>query len=243
MDITKTTADKSNTSPFTALVTMVYDPMRAFVMLEHRRAVWLPLLLVMLSSGVMLMWYYSAVDFEWLRDKMVSSMADVSAEQREQAGKVMSKNVLQTTSLVGAMVGIPIMAAVTGLYFLIAAKIKKLSFTFGQGFALAAWGSIPVILTSLIGIMQIMLSSTGQLDFSQLNPLSINQLFFQYEMGSTWAGLLDTLNIGTVLNIILLVCGFQVWAKVPRPAAITVVLIPYVVIFGIWIAINLSKAA
>lgn len=242
MELTKTAAE-TNTSPFTALVTMVYDPMRAFAMLEHRRAVWLPLLLVMLSSAGMLMWYYAAVDFEWLKDKMVSAMTDATAEQRQQAGAMMTKGMIQTTSLLGALLGIPVVAAVTGLYFLIAAKVKKVSFTFGQGFALAAWASIPVVLTSLIGVMQILLSSTGQLDFSQLNPLSVNQLFFQYEMGSTWASFLDTLNIGTVLNIILLICGFQVWAKVPRPSAIAVVLIPYVTIFGIWIAINLSKAA
>ena len=141
------------------------------------------------------------------------------------------------------MSGIPFFAAVTGLYFLIAAKVKKVSFTFGQGFALAAWASIPVVLTSLIGVIQILLSSTGQLDFSQLNPLSVNQMFFRYEMGSTWASFFDTLNIGTIFNVILMICGFQVWAKVPRPTAIAVVLIPYVTIFGIWIAINLSKAA
>jgi len=243
MDLTKNTAETTSTSPITALVTMVYDPMRAFAMLEQRRAVWLPLLLVMLTSAGMLMLYFSSVDFEWLKDKMVASMTTASAEERQQAGAMMSKNMIQTTSLLGALIGIPVVACVTGLYFLIAAKVKKVSFSFGQGFALAVWASIPVILTSLIGVIQILLSSTGQLDFSQLNPLSVNQLVFQYEMGSTWASFFDALNIGTVLNIILLVCGFQVWAKVPRPAAIAVVLTPYVIIYGIWAAINLSKAA
>ena len=109
MEMAKTTADTPN-SPFTALMTMVYDPMRAFAMLEHRRAVWLPLLLVMLSSAGLLMWYYAAVDFEWLKDKMVSAMTTATAEQRQQAGSMMSKGMIQTTSLLGAVIGIPIFA-------------------------------------------------------------------------------------------------------------------------------------
>ena len=221
---------------------MVYDPMRAFAMLEQRRAAWLPLLLVVTTTVALLMWYYSVVDFDWLKEKMVATISE--AEKREKAMAMMSKGMIQWSSIIGAAVGIPIMAAVTGLYFMLAAKVKKADFSFGNGFALAAWGALPAVLTSIIGYIQLVLTTNGQLDFSQLNPLSVNQLVFQHEMGSTWAmTFFDNLNIGTVLSIVLMICGFQVWAKVSRASAAVVTLLPYVVIFGIWGAINLSKAA
>ena len=241
MDSTKTPALAVDNLPFTALAAMVYDPMRAFALLEQRRAAWLPLLIVVTTSVALLMWYYAVVDFDWLKEKMVAIIPEV--EKREQAMAMVSKGVIEWSSIIASAVGIPIIAAITGLYFMLAAKVMKVDFSFGKGFALAAWGTLPTAVTSIIGYIQLMLTTNGQLDFSQLNPLSVNQLVFQYEVGSTWASFLDTLNLGTGLSILLMICGFQVWAKVSRASAAVVTLLPCIVILGIWIAINMSKVA
>ena len=75
MELTKT-ADTTSNSPFAALTTMFYDPMRAFAMLQERRATWLPLLLTMVASAAMMFFYYSGVDFEWLKEKMAATMTE-----------------------------------------------------------------------------------------------------------------------------------------------------------------------
>ncbi len=241
MELTKT-ADTTSNSPFAALTTMFYDPMRAFAMLQENRATWLPLLLTMVASAAMMFFYYSGVDFEWLKEKMAATMTDPA--QREQSMAMMTKTMVMYSSLAGAVLAIPFICLVTGIYLMVAGKMTSKDFTFGKGFSLAAWSLIPMLITSLLGIMMVMLSSTGQMEPSQLNPVSLNQLFFNIEMGKPWGSLLDSVSIATVWQIVLLICGFQVWGKVSRATAIKVTLLPYVVIYGIWIAVNLmSKAA
>jgi hypothetical protein len=42
---------------------------------------------------------------------------------------------------------------------------------------------------------------------------------------------------------VLLVIGYQVWAKASRATAIKVVLIPYAVVYAIWAVVNLMSKA
>ena len=240
MELTKT-ADISNNSPFAALITMFYDPMKAFAMLRERRAVWLPLLLTIGLSAALLFYYYAVVDFEWVKERMLATITDPA--QREQSMSMMTKPMIMAGSMSGALLGIPIMCAIIGVYFMIAGKITSTEFSFGQGFALAAWSSVPMIITTVLGLMQVMLSSTGKVEFGDLNPLTLNQLFFHIEMGKPWAALLESISLSTIWQIILLVVGFQVWAKVSRATALKVTLVPYVVIYGIWIAYSMMSGA
>ncbi|MES2900960.1 MAG: YIP1 family protein [Pseudomonadota bacterium] len=240
MELTKT-ADIPSNSPFAALTTMFYDPMKAFGMLSERRAVWLPLLLTMGLSAALMFYYYAVVDFEWLKERMLATVTDPA--QREQSISMMTKSMVMISSIASAVLGIPLMCAITGVYFMIGGKMTSTDFGFGKGFALAAWSLVPMLITTVLGLMQVMLSSTGKLEFTELNPLTLNQLFFHIEMGKPWASLLESISLATVWQVILLIVGFQVWAKVPRATAMKVTLIPYVVIYGIWIAYSMMSNA
>lgn len=226
-------------SPFTALISMFFEPATAFDMLQPKRQAWLPLVLTMAASCILLLWYFSVVDFAWLNDAMTASIKD--AAQREQASSMMSKGTMQAMALAGSLIGIPFITALTGVYFMLVAKsMSNDSFGFGSGFALAAWAAVPNLLVLPLGAMQIMLSSNNQLSTSELNPLTINQLFFQYPMTHPLSGPLDMLGLSFVWGIFLMVIGFQVWAKVSRATAMKVVLIPYATVFGLWLAYALS---
>lgn len=240
MDITKTTDTSAGTSPFSALASMYYQPSQAFAMLRPRRHAWLPLALSLLSSSILMLWYFNIVDIAWLIDQMNASITDVA--KREQATKVMSKGMLQGFSLAGAWIAIPVITALTGVYLMLVAKFMSKEFTFGTGFALAAWSSVPNLLLLPLGAMTILLSSNGQISFSELNPLSVNQLFFQYATAHPLAGPLDVVSVSSVWGIALMVIGFQAWAKVSRATALKVVLIPYVTVIGLWFANAMSKA-
>lgn len=240
MEMTNT-VNTTPTSPFGALITMFYEPTKTFAALEPRKAAWLPTVLLMLSTSALMLWYFSVVDFAWLMEQMFATIKN--AEEREKAMSMMTLQMMKFSTLASAVIGLPIMLALTGVYFMIAGKVMSKEFSFGSGFSLAAWGSVPSLLTLPLGAMQMLLASNGQLSFSDLNPTSLNTLFFQYELNHPLAGLLDSVSVSSVWTAILLVIGFQVWAKVARATAIKVVLIPYVTIYGIWIAFALSKAA
>ena len=219
---------------------MLYEPTATFERLEARPNGWLPTLALMLSTAALTLWYFSIVDFPWLLDQMLAVM---KPEEREAAIKVLSRTTMQVTSLVSALVMLPVFFAFMGIYLMIVSKAMSHGMSFGKSFALAAWSSVPGILLLPLGAMQILMASNGQLSFSELNPVSLNQLVFHYDMSHPLATLMDTLNLTTFWSMFLLVVGFQVWAKAKRSTAILVVLIPYVVIYGGWFAYGMSKVA
>lgn len=241
MEMTKQ-VEPTSSSPFSALITMFYEPTATFAALEKRKQAWLPALLLMATTTALMVWYFSVADMAWLTDQMFASIKN--AAEREQATSMMSAQTLKITSIVGGVVVIPLMLVVMGVYFMIAGKVLSKEFTFGSGFALGAWASVPSLLALPLGAMQIMLASNGQLSFSDLNPLSLNTLFFQYDLSHPMTGLLDSVSVISVWSAFLLVVGFQVWGKVALSTAVKVVAIPYVTIYGIWLAIiALSKSA
>lgn len=230
----------ANASPVGAFTTMFYEPTATFQRLEARPKGWFPMLVLMVSTAVLTLWYFSIVDFAWLLDQMLATMK--SAEEREQAAKFMSKTMMQVSSLFSALV-FPVFFAIMGVYLMIVSKALSHGISFGKGFALAAWSSVPGILLLPLGAMQILLSSNGQFDYSSLNPVSLNQLVFHYDMMHPLATLMDTLNLTTFWSLFLLVVGFETWATVKRSTAILVVLIPNLVVYGLWFAFGMSKVA
>jgi hypothetical protein len=230
----------ASASPVGAFTTMFYEPTATFQRLEARPKGWFPMLVLMVSTAVLTLWYFSIVDFAWLLDQMLATMK--SAEEREQAAKFMSKTMMQVSSLFSALV-FPVFFAIMGVYLMIVSKALSHGISFGKGFALAAWSSVPGILLLPLGAMQILLSSNGQFDYSSLNPVSLNQLVFHYDMMHPLATLMDTLNLTTFWSLFLLVVGFETWATVKRSTAILVVLIPNLVVYGLWFAFGMSKVA
>ena len=230
----------ASASPVSAFTTMFYEPTATFQRLEAKPKGWFPMLVLMGTMAALSLWYFSIVDFPWLRDQMLATLK--SAEEREAAAKVMSKGFMQGTSLFSALV-FPVFFAIMGVYLMIASKALSHGISFSKGFSLAAWSSIPGILLLPLGAMQILMASNGQLSYSDLNPVSLNSLLFHYDMTHPLATLMDTLSLTTLWSIFLTVIGFEVWAKVKRSTAILVVLIPNLVIYGIWAAYGMSKLA
>lgn len=240
MELTNTLATPQP-SAFNALVTMFYDPVRAFGMLERRTAAWLPLLLIMGSAAAMIVWYFSFVDFAWFQDQLLTTIKD--AESREQARKVMTEGMVSTSTLAAGVLTLPVVCVILAVYFMIVGNFINKEISFSGAFALSAWASVPSLLLLPLGAIQILLAANGQVGFSELNPLSLNQLFFQYEMSHPMAAVLDSLSFTSVLGIVLLVIGFEVWTKVSRATALMVVLPPYVLFYGAWLAYAMSQTA
>lgn len=232
-------APAGSTSPLSALFTLFYEPGKTFAALEQRRAAWVPLIVLMVSSVLLLAWFFGTVDLGWLLDQMLASVKDPA--QRANAHGMLSRNGLMASGVAGAMFGLPIMFAVVGVYFMFAGKIVSKEFTFGKGFALAAWASMPGALALPLGAMQMLLASGKQLSPSDLNPTSLNTLLFHYPMSHPMTSLLDSVSVLSVWSALLMVIGFQLWAKVSRAKAVMVVALAYAVLYGAWFAFALSR--
>jgi hypothetical protein len=219
-------------SPVTTLIGLFIEPGKAFASIEKKSMIWLPLILSMLGGAALLFFYYQQVDFAWLQDKLIVGK-EMDPAQREAALKFMSKNTLVIMSLIGALIGPPIVYAITALYYLMVAKVGDIPAGYVKWFALAAWASVPNLLGLVLGFIQIALSEHGRLAPNQLNPLTLNQLFFHIDLNLPWASLLDSINVCSVWTIILLVIGFQAFSKKSRVASIAIVLAPIVLILGV----------
>ena len=108
-------------SPVTTLIGLFIEPGKAFASIEKKSMIWLPLILSMLGGAALLFFYYQQVDFAWLQDKLIAGK-EMDPAQREAALKFMSKNTLVIMSLIGALIGPPIVYAITALYYLMVAK-------------------------------------------------------------------------------------------------------------------------
>jgi Yip1 domain len=224
------------------LVGMFVDPGKSFTAIKNKSMVLLPLLLVMLGTAALLFWYYQQVDFAWLQDKLLAGK-ELEPAQREAAAKMMTRGFITNMSIISALVMTPIIYAVIALYFLIVAKVTDIDVAYGKWFAFVAWSAAPNILVILLGAMQIMLTSNGQLTPNQLNPLSLNQLFFHLELNNPWTSLLDSVSVTGLWSMALTVIGFRVWSNKPMAKSIAIVIVPYLVIFGVMALIAFFRSA
>ena len=232
---------KVQASAFETFISMFTEPSRAFATVEKRSMVWLPLLFTLFGTSVLLVWYFQSVDFPWLLDRMTANIPDQAV--REKAKAFMTKSTMQVSSVSGAVIVTPLVYTLYAVYFLLVAKIKKLDFGFTKWFSCAAWSYLPGLLVLPLGAMQILMANNGQLGLDQLNPLTLNQLFFHIEMGHPWASLLESINITLIWSAVLMVLGFQVWSKLSRSTSVIVVMLPLGVIYGVWSVVSLMSKA
>lgn len=243
MELTKSAPAPAAASPSSALVSIFHEPAATFANLAARRATWLPVTVVAIASALLLLWYFLGfVDYAWFQDYMLASVSD--AAEREQAAKMgMGQQTMGIVSAVSAVVGVLLGYAIGALYLTIVAKVKNQDFGFRQGFSLIAWASMPNLLLLPLGGLQMLLAADGQMPPEALNPTSLNQLLFHYENTHPFAGLLESLSVPVIWSTVLMVIGYRVWTGVSRATAVTVMVFPYVVVYGIWLAYALSQAA
>lgn len=234
-------AAPASTSPLSAIVRMFYEPRAVFQQLELRRATWLPLLLLIGSTVVLTVWFFQFVDIAWLQESLLAKVSD--PEVREKQREAMGASSMLTFGVIGAVVGYLVSFTIGGIYYMIVSKVRNVEFSFGKGFALSVWASVPLLLLFPLGVMQILLASSNQIPFEALNPLSLNQLFFHYEMDHPMASILNTLSIPMFWSVFVTIIGYEVWGKASRTTATLTVLAPTVVIYGGWLAWAMSQAS
>lgn len=230
------------TSPLSTLFGMFIEPGKSFSAIQKKSMVLLPLVLVSVGTALLLFWYYQQVDFAWLQEKLMVGK-EMDPAQREAAMKFMTKSMLVSISLAGALIGPLIVYAITALYYLIVAKVADIPIGYGKWFAFVAWSTVPNLIGLLLGVLQILLANQGHLAPNQLNPLSLNQLFFHLEMNAPWASLLDAINATSIWSLVLMVIGFQAWTNKPRITSIAIVIAPSLVIFGVMALIALRSTS
>ena len=220
-------------------VALATAPSSAFSELRERPKFWFPLLLLIASTVAIVYWYYSVVDIEWLKDAMFSNNPDIQRlPEAERAARMalFGRNTLLWTSVVGTIVILPIVFLLSALYLLLAAKVTKLSQGFKHWFALSSWSALPLLLNTVVAAIFLILSDNSQVSPSVMQPLSINELLLHRPYGSAGHTLLESLHVPGALSWILMIIGVRTWSQRSWTFSAIFILLPIVVLYGIWSA-------
>ena len=218
-------------------VALATAPSSAFAELRERPKFWFPLLLLVLSTAAVAGWYYNVVDIDWLKDLMFSNNPDLQAlpqDKRADAMAMLGRNTMLWGSVAGAIFIMPIVFLVMATYFLLVAKVTRMSQGFKHWFAFSCWTAMPLLLSTVVAAIMLILSDNPQVNPSVMQPLSINELLLHRPMSSPGQSLLESLSIPSLLSWILMIIGVRVWSQRSWGFSMAFILLPAVCIYGVW---------
>jgi hypothetical protein len=224
-----------SSSPMSVLVRIFIEPKSAFESLKDNSKPWLPLALILGSTLAVFYWYFATVDFSWLLDHTMSANPDLNAEQKQAMAKMMTKDSMMYSTLGGILILMPLAFALYALYYLIASKMMGSAITYGKWFGFSIWASVPTLIGVPLMALQIV-TGKGQIAMESLNMLSLNFLITNLPVDHAWAGLMNNLSLTTFWTAFLTYIGFRVWTGRSAASCAIAAALPYVVIYGIWIA-------
>jgi len=214
---------------------VILEPSPTFTRLKARTNAWLPLLvLIVLSLGIMI-WWVSTLDFPWLVEHMLAAQPKATPEMRAAMTRFMTPTSMMLSSGIGAVAGTLVVFALTALYYLIAGKLLGSPIGYGKWFGFSVWTSIPRLLTIPLSALQIV-TSHGRLAPEDLNMVSLNYLLLHLPASNPWAGLAGAADLTMIWSIVLAVLGLKAWTGRSTATCVTVAVLPYVIIYGLWAA-------
>lgn len=223
------------TQAFFDIGNVILAPSPTFARLKDKPRPWVPLLVTVLLTLAVSYWYVSTIDFAWLREHMLSTQGAAEPEARAAMEHFLTRKRMMWNSGIGVVLGTPLLCALNAVYYLLAGKVMGSGIGYGKWFGFAVWTGIPRLLTVPLSVLQIM-TSGGRLAPEDMNMVSLNYLVLHLSASSPWATFVNSLDLTSLWSIALTAIGFKVWTGRSTGACVTVAVLPYAIIYGIWAA-------
>lgn len=226
---------------------LVFEPRRAFAELRARPRYGLPLLLVLVATVALSVWYQLKVDPAWLMDLQLrnSGFADrLTEEQIAQQVQAAGGNIGMQAVIGGVAAGIAVVIffLLNAVYLLLAGKVTNVQFGFRHWLSLVSWSSLPSLLPVIPAVITLLTATSNQIDPGAIQPLSLNALFFHRAMGEPGYTLLTSLQVTTFLSLYLSIVGVKEWSGRSWLFSTVFAALPTVLVFGIWGYYSLGRA-
>lgn len=229
-----TTAGRS--SPLVTAVNILTAPRDAFAALQQHPSKLFPLLLILGSTLLVMLWYFSIVDFDWYIDDTVAGNSNLTDEQQEamrEGMRSMSQNTFTAIGVAGGVVSLLLMYVVQSGYLSMASALNGDRYRFSHWFSLICWANLPALLGILGMVVTILMSPNGQISVYALNPLTLANLGVVPGNGSLQS-LMNVLSLPLFWTVGLIVMAYHQWVESTWSKALAIVLAPYILIFGVW---------
>lgn len=216
-------------------INVLTAPSEAFNEISQRPTKLFPLAIIMISSMLVMFWYFTIVDFDWYIDDTLSG-ANFSEEQLEagrEAMQSMSQNTFRMIGVFGGAFALFIVYVLQAGYLGLASALNGDRYKFSHWFSLIIWTGLPYLLSIVGMIVNILLNSNGQLSAYDLDPLTLANLGMQSSNGSL-STIFNSLNLTMIWSMTLVVMAYKQWLNSSLVKALTIVLAPYLLILGVW---------
>ncbi|WP_290889096.1 YIP1 family protein [Arenimonas sp.] len=219
------------------LIDIFLEPGKVFAGLKDKPSFLVPALIVLLATTASAVLYFFNVDPEWFTNYQLQAAAqEMSKAELEQAKQFMpGARMMGYITLVTTPIFFAIIFSLAALYYMLAGKISGNPTGFRHGLALSAWSSMPMVLGAVISIVGIYTSSP-QSSMESMQLLNVDPLFVQLETGHPWAMLARSFSLLNLWVWFLAALGWKTWYRTGWGQALFVVLLPYVVIYGVMAA-------
>jgi hypothetical protein len=229
-------------NPFQAMKDIFVKPNQVFATIgDTHNWSWIPFICIAMIGVMPIYMYFNFVDFSWYTELMVQAMAgDLSPAEQNTFRNLMSDQAQSLwTSVFGSVFIILITNGILALYLNIVTKADEecvQGYTDWYGFSW--WVSIPVIVSSLMGMVIVLIAQDNQLSPLSIAPTSL-AFIFSVEMNSSWASLMQSIRLESIWVMYLTAVGLSQWTQLPTKKTYTIAIAPYVLIWTVWVFIIL----
>jgi hypothetical protein len=142
---------------------------------------------------------------------------------------------LLASGVIGTAIGLPMVLAVQAAYCMLAGKITNVQKSFLHWFSLLSWSNIPVLAGAVAGMALLATQSNPvQISPSELQMLSLNELFFHLGPSEPGYSLFSALSLLNLWTWGLAIFGVRAWSNRSWTFSAVFVLLPFVVMYGAW---------
>lgn len=200
------------------LADIFLQPGKVFADLREHPKFALPLLVIVVLSAALPLWYFLRVDGAWYTEHMLLAAGrEVSAADIEKTKAMMpGAHAMAYIGAASSAITITVIFALYALYLMLAGKVTGGAMTFKRGFSLATWSSMPMVLGSLVALAGVAMMSP-QTPIESLMLTNVDPLLLHLPPESPWATLARSFSL---LN-------FWSWTQ-----SAVVALLPSVLIYG-----------
>ena len=226
-----------SSNPLTACLDILTSPLDTFDTIKDKKGwSWAPFGLVTASTIALFLYYFSAVDFEWMINQIFEQMAtqqEMSAEELQAAQAFMTKTSMTWSTTLGGAMGLIVANLVMAVYFNLITKVSSPNeLTFTTWFGFSWWTSMPAVVSWILAALVIMFSSAGMVSLEDLSPTSLG---FLADRSSPWFGLLSGISLFSLWSIALGTIGLSSWLVLTPKKAFIIAVSPTLAIYTCWV--------
>ena len=227
---------------FSTFINIIAAPKLAYEQLQLKPSILLPLVLLLAVMAASTFTYFHLADPGLLIDDMVEQAgADMSEPERKEARagiESMGVDQLKWISSIAGPLSALFMFVVHAGYFFLVSMFNGTKIGFKRWMSFSTWSNLPMLFAVIAGIAAASFT-TEHIPLSQINPLTFTNLLSFTSENRSLVTLMDSIDLTRLWTVGLMLIGYRVWTKKSWLHCIAVVLLPFVVIYGIWLALVL----